>query len=384
MREILPINLFIFKQLRKELNLSILDVASKINKKPEIIERWESGEDSPTYIQLEFLAQKVFKKPIVVFFMPRLPYNIEPNADFRAMPMELNKSLPSGMIHIYEKAKAMQYNLMELYSSSNSARSFFDYIGDTGNMGIVELSEILRSYLDISLEEQTQWGNCDKALQKWRNVFEKIGITVFKDAFRNFDYSGFCLFDEMYPLIYLNNSMPKSRQIFTLFHEMGHIIFKNGGIDINNKVIFNRYHSSYNEIEIKCNKLAGEFLFPISVFRSEALPFSENNVEILAAKYSVSRELVMRKYLDIGQIDEKTYDIYRNKWIEQLTRADKKKSGGNYYKTQKAYLSERYLGAVFQNYYKGSITELEVADYLNIKVDKVGKFEMTFLQGVSS
>jgi len=42
-------------------------------------------------------------------------------------------------------------------------------------------------------------------------------VFVFKDAFRAEDYCGFSLFDPVFPLIYVNNSMPKSRQIFTLF-----------------------------------------------------------------------------------------------------------------------------------------------------------------------
>jgi len=65
-------------------------------------------------------------------------------------------------------------------------------------------------------------------------------------------------------------------------------------------------------------------------------------------------------------------------------RSNHKKSGGDYYKTQIAYLSERYLEVVFRKYYKGKISDLEVADYLNIKVDKVSKFEMNFLQGILS
>ncbi len=307
MRELLPINLSILKQLREELNLSIFDVAYKMNKEPEVIESWESGGGSPTYIQLEILAQKVYKKPIAVFFMPNLPYSVDPDTDFRSMPDELNKSLPASMIYLYRKAKAMQLNLMELYDINNHMQEFLNSFSTAGKMSIAEICEILRSHLDVSLNEQIQWKNADLALKNWRKSLENIGITIFKDAFRNDDYSGFCLYDENYPLIYLNNSMPKTRQIFTLFHEIGHLIYRNGGIDINDKLIFNRYNITFNQIEIKCNKLANEFLLPDLAFSAEDLPFSESNVEILATKFSVSRELVLRKYLDYNLIDEKIY-----------------------------------------------------------------------------
>jgi Zn-dependent peptidase ImmA (M78 family) len=56
-------------------------------------------------------------------------------------------------------------------------------------------------------------------------------VSVFKDAFRVDDYSGFCLYDDEFPLIYVNNSTSKTRQIFTLFHELAHLISHTSGID---------------------------------------------------------------------------------------------------------------------------------------------------------
>ena len=84
--------------------------------------------------------------------------------------------------------------------------------------------ESVRKFLNIGLEEQKKWEDCDTALKKWRNALAKHDIFVFKEAFRDSGVSGFCLYDKLFPVIFINNSIPKTRQIFTLFHELANLL----------------------------------------------------------------------------------------------------------------------------------------------------------------
>ena len=94
----------------------------------------------------------------------------------------------------------------------------------------------------------------------WRSAFYNCGIYVFKDAFKEEKFSGFCLYDNQFPVIYINNSMSFSRQIFTLFHELCHIILKTSGIDKTDDDYLNRLSIDNKEIETFCNSFDGEFL----------------------------------------------------------------------------------------------------------------------------
>ena len=80
------------------------------------------------------------------------------------------------------------------------------------------------------LSEQFKWKKIDKALKNWRNIIEANGIFVFKRSFKQGDISGFCLVDDEFPVIFLNNSTTKSRQIFSIFHELAHILLSTSGI----------------------------------------------------------------------------------------------------------------------------------------------------------
>jgi Zn-dependent peptidase ImmA (M78 family) len=98
-------------------------------------------------------------------------------------------------------------------------------------MNLREMAVQVREYLGVSMEEQHGWTDDDDALKRWREALFSAGIYVFKDAFRVEEFSGFCLYDDVFPLIYVNNSSTKTRQMFTLFHELAHLLFHTSGID---------------------------------------------------------------------------------------------------------------------------------------------------------
>ena len=70
------INPTIVKWARERSGYTLEDVATSLNKDVETISDWESGEQAPTYVQLETLAGK-YKRPIAIFFFPEPPQ--EPN-----------------------------------------------------------------------------------------------------------------------------------------------------------------------------------------------------------------------------------------------------------------------------------------------------------------
>ncbi|MCP4567564.1 MAG: ImmA/IrrE family metallo-endopeptidase [FCB group bacterium] len=71
-------------------------------------------------------------------------------------------------------------------------------------------------------------------------------------------FSGFCLYDETFPVIYINNSQPATRQIFTLFHELAHLLLRTGGIDTPNDEYIQHLQGEAKQIEISCNQFAAE------------------------------------------------------------------------------------------------------------------------------
>lgn len=240
--------------------------------------------------------------------------------------------------------------------------------------------QTVRDYLGISLEEQKEWKDSEDALKKWREVIESFGIFVFKNAFKQTEFSGFCLYDSEFPIIYLNNTVAKTRQIFTLFHELAHLLFKTGGIDKIVDDYIERLPHSQRRVEVFCNHFAAEFLVPDDDF-NRVLPSSfkldESFISALADKYAVSREVILRKLLDRQLVDPEYYAEKAAKWAKDA-KTRRSDGGGNYYATQIAYLGNRYLDLVFSEYYRNRISTNQLADYLNVKVSNLPTLETTW------
>src|SRR5207247_7491917 len=123
--------------------------------------------------------------------------------------------------------------------------------------------------------------------------------------------SGFCLLHEEFPIIFINNSNAFTRQIFTLIHELGHILFEIHGVtDIDERYL---EHMSQKDksLEAKCNQYAAEVLVPTDSFERAIVLFRDKGPETIpkiAEKYYVSKEVILRRLQDRKHVTE---DYYR-------------------------------------------------------------------------
>lgn len=385
--ERIPYNQEILKWAREHSNLDIEDVAKKFNKPTSVIISWEDGRNSPTYTQLERLAYDIYKRPLAVFFFSEPPKDTSGQELFRTLPEYEFSRMSSRFTYLIRKAQARQENLKELLEGVNTAKQKLTniFIIDKKDT-IEETARKLRKYIGVSLELQQSWKNNEKALKFWRLKLEEHGIYVFKDAFKDDNFSGFCIYDEIFPIIYVNNSEPKTRQIFTLFHELVHILFKTGGIDTRLDDYIDYLNDEAKIIEVYCNKFAAEFLVPTNDFEMKIIGknLDDNTYSEFATLYSVSREVILRKLHNMGKVDKLYYDKKRKEWIEQAKKAKekkKKKTNGNHYNNIKTYLGKTYIDLVLKRLHQSKISKKEAADYLDIKVMQVQKLEAGYLKG---
>ncbi len=368
---------------RESQGFSIDEVANRMKRDPAEITAWESGESAPTYVQLETLAYKIYKRPLAVFFLPQPPSEPDPEREFRTLPNFDLEDLRADTRYQIRFAHSLQLSLKELNEGRNSAARliFRDITLVTGGR-VADYAEQVRDYLGITIEEQAAWRSSELALKTWRNTIEDAGVFVFKHAFKQKEISGFCLLDDEFPVIYLNNSTTKTRQVFSLFHELAHLLFHINGISKFDPSYIAQLREPERRIEHFCNAFAAELLMPSADFDAqlrENRTVDERLVERLANRYSVSREVVLRRMRDKGLVSQTLYEEKAAEWAAQAE--ERESSGGNYYATQAAYLGERYLKLVLGKHYQGKLTLEQAADYLGVKAKNLVGLEEFALQG---
>ena len=371
------INPEILKWARVRAGFSLDEVALRFNKSASEISDWEEGRSLPTYNQLEKLAYSIYKRPIALFFFPEPPFEESIKDAYRTLPeFELNNLAPDSRYALRE-AKARLIVLKELTNNVNPAdKLIFNDIRLNPSMSISKAANSIRDYLDITLEQQINCKSKSDAFKMWRNALESNGIYVFKRSFKQIHVSGFCIFDDEFPLIYVNNSTSDSRQIFTLFHELSHIVLGENGISILDDSYIDGLDKPLKSIEIFCNKLAAAILVPRRDFNNKIQEYDEaiDAVEELSSIYNVSREVILRILKDKNMIDIITYKELVEKWNEEYIQS-KKPGGGMYYFTQMAYLGINFIRLAFNKYYEGSFPKEKLSEYLNVKGRNIDKLE---------
>lgn len=379
----LPINPKTLKWARESANISVEEVAFRMKKATAIVESWEQeGSHSITYVQLEKLAYEIYKRPIAIFFFPEPPTEVDPKSSFRTIPKSELDGLPSTFFKLFRDAQAMQINLEELNDGTNPEhQKIFRDLAFSPRDNAQKMATAVRDYLGIPLETQLHWKNMSTALKKWRIAIERKGIYVFKDAFHLDDISGFCIYNYEFPVIYLNNSMPLTRQVFTLFHELVHLLLKTSGIDKRNDAFLRKLKGDNKRAEVLCNRFAGTFLVPDSDFEAmlHQAELNEERIQQLADRYKVSREVILRKCLDRKLISRAYYEQKSEQWSKEAQKIRKQGKGGDYYKNIVAYRGETYLDLAFEKYYQGRFDVAQLAEYLGVKVTYVPGVESEYL-----
>ena len=374
----------VIRWAREHYNMSIDDAAQAIGVDITRYMNWEQGTEHPTYSKLKKISE-VFRKPSAVFFFPEPPQLPEIKGDLRTLSDVVVKSFSKNVIVQFERAKVYQLNLRELYGDRESIlaqRSTFP-------KNIDLLCDFFRTRLEFPVSAQKARRSTKVVFEIFRERFYDLGIYVFKDAFKDNRISGICINDDHYPVIVINNSMSFARQVFTLFHELYHLVSDTSGAEI----IRDDYYIALNDqqaaLEKACDTFANTFLVPMDDFIQELKkkPLDDKRIEELSILYSVSKEAIMYKLYKMEKITPAEYNDLKELFYGDALRNGKqgkeKGGGGNHYYNQLTYLGQRYAGDVFKQYFSGKIDSVRASEMLQTKVDHLPNLETVYFRGVS-
>ena len=123
------------------------------------------------------------------------------------------------------------------------------------------------------------------------------------------EFSGFSLSDDYAPIIFVNGRDTKNAQIFTLLHELGHLLLGESGVSVSdgNEELHQQRAEQQAHNERWCDSFAAHFLVPPAEIRKkvQVLPgdgeeieeITEDSIEKLASHFCVSTLTILNSLL---------------------------------------------------------------------------------------
>lgn len=329
---------------------------SKISKEIKIDKLQEKQDVELTFSQVKKLS-KALKVSFGSLFLEKYTRPNVPIPDFRGkdeidnISLNLQKSINNSLL----KQSWYRDYLIRIDSEKFVCNALSD----------VEIVDFIKEITNFKYYIKTD-------IKTLVNNLEKLNILVIisgisdnshtKDTIELSEARGYAIYDDYAPLIFINTNDSEKGKIFTLFHELAHIVLSSSGIS-------SYAYNTNNDIEQRCNSIAGEILMPN--FKWNKNKDIESNINIIintypnASKLAIATKALINKYI--------SYDSYKNYKKLQLEKlkTQKKTSGGDYYNTTTNRNSKLFTKIILTQTLNGHETYRNAMSLLDIKSLKI-------------
>jgi Zn-dependent peptidase ImmA (M78 family) len=247
-----------------------------------------------------------------------------------------------------------------------------------------DLAARARGLLGVPLELQFSWRDRQryKPLNGWKNALESVGALVFHFTdVEPTEVRAFALAANPYPVISLNGADSPNGRIFSLAHELGHLLLGEGvACDLED---FTRLEAPPVAAETFCNRFAGSFLVPAASLleRPEVdtagpeTEWSTEDLDAIGLDYGVSREVVLRRLLTLEKTSLLHYQNTRNELLTLPFAAHDATGRPSYVQMVVRNLGKHYARLVIDAYRVDRISGADVVDFLGVKLKHLPRIE---------
>lgn len=360
--------------------------AAKARVKVERLEAWESGELRPTVKQLRTLA-RIYKRPLAVFYLPEPPRDFQPIHDYRRLPGRVAGTMSPELRYEIRRAQDRRETAIDLFAGEGEEPPELLIVGSLAD-DPDQLAAEIRRVLGVSLDEQRRWADAYEALNSWRAAIESAGALVMQmtDVERA-ESRGFSISERPLPVIVANIKDAPAARVFTLLHELVHVALRRGGLcDLDDTAT---RPPEELEVERFSNRVAGAALVPADALATDPIvaahgsgtSWRDDEIWALATRFSVSREVIVRRLLITGRASDAFYRQKRQRYEEEYEELRGKRAPGFAPPDRIAFASAgpTLVGLVLGGHAQGRLTASDVSDILGIRLKHLPRVRRALL-----
>ncbi|MCY4152603.1 MAG: XRE family transcriptional regulator [Aestuariivita sp.] len=378
---------------RQEIGVSLEQASKKIGLKntksisaAERLQAFESGEEFPTRKQL-FKIAKVFRRPLVTFYLETPPAKDNRNKDFRLTNYYMTQQDRGILEALVRNIRARQDMVAQIIIEEDTPESL-DFIKSVNISESQDIAvEKIHKVLNLKENRPKFINDPRKLFKELRDRIEKLGIFVLlaenygplRSSVSEKIFRGLTISDPIAPFIVINRHDIEPAWSFTLIHELVHLFLGSTGIsgELNPGI--------RNPTERFCDAVAGKILIPDSDLKNieigKSLPEIRQVINDISINYSVSKNMVAYRLQQSHYISANQYGTlaaeFTRKWREQkeqekIRRKKKETEGGpSYYIIQNHRLGPSLVELVARNLRDGTLSHSKAATILGTKIGSV-------------
>lgn len=384
MRQLAFINGVTLKTIREDKGVSAVYLAKKAGLSKNLLAQWESGSsnDYPTMRQAEKMA-KVLRVPLAGLYLnpENYPKNGHPPFVNLRRFAEVNALDDSALNLAVCQLASLRSKLLELR---------YDLGEESCGISLppldpdpVQAAECLRSVLDVSVDDQMRLSSSRKLFKLLRRKLEVLGVLLVEfTGVEVEECRGVALYYDEFAIAGVNANDRWTARCFSTIHELGHLSRRFSAAC--NQMDLNADSSE----EVYCNALAGNYLIPgyaLGRVLGRHTPSSLEEINGIATLFCASREVVVRRLLDLGYIDRAKYEELAKELkrqveeekakrkFEQSTEGSKTSFARNPIQIAVDVHGTAYVDAVRGCLDAGSLNEIDASGLLGVPPSKLEK-----------
>jgi Zn-dependent peptidase ImmA (M78 family) len=359
---------------RSSAGYTIEEAAKRLPVAPDRLAAWEAGAARPTVKQLRRLGI-IYGRPLAVFYLPAPPKGpAQPVHDHRRIWGEVPEGISPVLRKELDIAADRRQLALELLSLQAEAPPNFRLKAELSENPNTVAARFRRT-LGITLEQQYGWRELYDGFNAWRDSIEEVGALVLQMTdVKVVEARGFSLAERPLPAVVANiKDRPRARS-FTLLHELTHVALRESSVCTLDDAA---------RIEVFCNHVAGAVLVPAEALRAQQIvvdhgrdmEWDDREVEALCRRFSVSREVVLRRLLILDRTDQRFYERKREEYQDEYRQIEerRKQEESQPRPIPRDLIAVARTGQflsvlVLSSYQRGRITASDVADYFGIRI----------------
>ena len=248
------VNHLVLVWARESLTITRNQASEKTGISAKRLIQLEEGEKQPTLDELKEFS-KAYKRTIATLLLSNPPKEKPLPIDRRTINSKELGIFHEKTIMAVRKARALAQSFVELRQELGIEIPKFNV---NSSIKVSPQEEAIKIRKILNLDEIRELKNINLALEAYIERVESIGVAVFQLSLTQDKLRGFSILDEIIPIIGIKRGGEQTTaKIFTLFHELAHIILNEGALcDLSETTTI--------EIEKWCNAFSAEVLIPTS------------------------------------------------------------------------------------------------------------------------